>query len=145
MTSADESSSRPMRIRYRVLTCSAEPGQEENVLRVFDDLAEAQAFVRFLESGGAFASVRIESLSTPRKKLASSDDVPPARRPGELAKLVFILALLLGLVCGGAVGAFVAIALVLPSKLYFYCIAGFAVAGAAPAYWIMSKWYGPSQ
>ena len=142
MASGNAPSSWPVRDRYRVLAGSAGPGNQETVLRVFDEIAEAQAFVRFLESGGAFASVRIEVISSSRKRLFDAEDDPPVRRPGGLAKLLFFLTLLLGLVGGGMLGAFFAVSLELRGRLFLYCIMGFTVAGGVPAYWVMSKLYG---
>jgi hypothetical protein len=132
---------RSVRKRYQALGVCA-GGGEEKVLKVFDELVEAQAFAKFMERGGAFVEVRIEAMAAPRKKVTEAEDFRRIHRPGGFAKLLFAVGLLLGLGGGGALGTFAALRLELQGRLFVYCICGFTVAGALPAYWVMNKLYG---
>jgi hypothetical protein len=128
------------KMRYRILAVSSGAAQEK-VLKVFDDYSEAQAFARFVQEGGAFVDVRVEGISAHRRAW-DDEDIQPIPRPGGFTKTLFAIGLLVCLGCGGALGTFIAMQLELKGRLFVYCICGFTLAGALPAYWVMNTIYG---
>ena len=118
---------------YRVFGVPAEGGPEERLLKTFEQADQAEAFVKFLTTGGQFLHVRIEATSRPARpgseengdahvkaaegvrpgtlpstdparKGVSDEPLFAAPRPGGLYRWVYISSLLLGALLGLASG-----------------------------------------
>jgi len=130
---------------FRVFAIAVNEGPPEKMLKEFDRLYEAKAFMRFLEKGGAFTQVRVEKVQVEAKAApwkTGSRERKYGSKPGGLTKLIFFIGLLLSLGGGLVLGIFLASTLELPGRLFLYCVAGCTIATAIPAYWIMHKLYG---
>jgi hypothetical protein len=97
-------------VQYQVLAVSPSVEDRERVLKEFTSLPEAQAFVRFLEKGGAFAKIRIEPVQ--HSPSVSKDQPLLVDRPSRMIKWLYLICMVTALTFSIAVG------LVLGRRIY---------------------------